>query len=587
MHDATKVSVPIILRLTIQRFRGIRYLQWYPDPRMNVILGGGDVGKTTILEAIAVLLSPTNSMILSDADYWQRDIESGFEIEAVMLLPETSGISQQTKHAWPWRWDGHQPQFPLVDQDPQAAVNDVPAYRVRARGTADYDLMFEILEPDESTDHFSVNVRRKIGLVRLSGDDRNDRDLRLVQGSALERLISDKGLRSRLGAKLGQDKISAELKPDAQSKLSELSTSFQDHALPAGLDLGLTGGQGLSLNALIGLTAQKESVQLPLSSWGAGTRRWASLLISAAHHGDAPITLVDEIERGLEPYRQRALVAELQSLKTQVFITTHSSAALSAASTDALWYMDIIGRIGRLPRTVSAHVARDPETFLARIAIVAEGESEMGFVRTLLCRAIGNNLLHHGIWLTDGRGNDNTLTLLEATESGIRFAGFADNEERHPDKWAAVMNRLQKLVFRWQTGCLESNILTLVPKDKLEQFIQDPDGESGARMRTLSDRLNMHEDKSFSSVAARAHDLTQLIIEAATGFIPPEKQNAVKGEKNALKKSGQVWFKSASGGEELATKMFQFGLWPHLRTQLLPFLNAVLSSVSLPAISDL
>jgi putative ATP-dependent endonuclease of OLD family len=553
---------------------------------MNVILGGGDVGKTTILEAIAVLLSPTNSMVLSDADYWQRDVESGFEIEAVMSLPEPSGISQQTKHAWPWRWDGTKPQFPHVDEEPHAADCDVPVYCVRARGTADYDLMFEVLQPDESTDHFSVNVRRKIGLVRLSGDDRNDRDLRLVQGSALDRLIADKGLRSRLGGKLGQDKISAELKTDAQSKLAELSTSFQDHALPGGLDLGLTGGQGLSLNALIGLTAKKESVQLPLSSWGAGTRRWASLLISSAHHGDAPITLVDEIERGLEPYRQRALIAELQSVETQVFVTTHSSAALSAASTAALWYMDVMGSIGRLPKTVSAHVARDPETFLARIAIIAEGESEMGFVKTLLRRAIGNNLLHHGIWLTHGGGNDTTLTLLEATESGIRFAGFADNEGRNPDRWTAVINRLQTLVFRWQTGCLESNILPLVPKDKLEQFIQ-LDGESGARRRTLSDRLNMPEDKLFPSIAAKATDLTQLIIEAATGHIPPEKKNATKGERSALKKHGQVWFKSASGGEELATKMFEFGLWPSVRTQLLPFLNAVLSAVSLANISDL
>src|SRR3981189_1068886 len=120
-QQAATATPPVIRRLSIERFRGISALTWHPAPGVNVILGGGDVGKTTILEAIAVLLSPTNSMVLSDADYWQRDVESGFEIEAVMSLPGPSGISQQTKHAWPWRWDGTQPQFPRVDEEPHGA----------------------------------------------------------------------------------------------------------------------------------------------------------------------------------------------------------------------------------------------------------------------------------------------------------------------------------------------------------------------------------------------------------------------------------------------------------------------------------
>ena len=47
-------------------------------------------------------------------------------------------------------------------------------------------------------------LRRSIGLVRLSSDDRNDRDLRLVQGSAVDRLLSDKGLHSRLASELAR-----------------------------------------------------------------------------------------------------------------------------------------------------------------------------------------------------------------------------------------------------------------------------------------------------------------------------------------------------------------------------------------------
>lgn len=91
MTDTTTAS--LIHRLTIERFRGIEKLVWHPSPGLNVLLGGGVVGKTTVLEAIALLLSPFNAVMLTDADYWRREIKNEFCIEAVMSLPDSSGIN--------------------------------------------------------------------------------------------------------------------------------------------------------------------------------------------------------------------------------------------------------------------------------------------------------------------------------------------------------------------------------------------------------------------------------------------------------------------------------------------------------------
>jgi hypothetical protein len=44
----------------------------HPAKGVNVILGGRDVGKTTILDAIALLLSPANPATLSDTGYHAR-----------------------------------------------------------------------------------------------------------------------------------------------------------------------------------------------------------------------------------------------------------------------------------------------------------------------------------------------------------------------------------------------------------------------------------------------------------------------------------------------------------------------------------
>src|SRR4029078_7896281 len=77
-QEEASSAAPIIRSLTIQRFRVIEYLAWRPAKGLNVILGGGDVGKTTILDAVALLLSPTNSISVSDTDYYLRDVDAGF-----------------------------------------------------------------------------------------------------------------------------------------------------------------------------------------------------------------------------------------------------------------------------------------------------------------------------------------------------------------------------------------------------------------------------------------------------------------------------------------------------------------------------
>ena len=104
--------------------------------------------------------------------------------------------------------------------------------------------------------------------------------------------------------------MTEQLTDPAKEALKALDLVFKMKSLPDGLDLAITGGQGLSITALIGLTAKCEGVQLPLASWGSGTRRFAALAIAEQNQGEAPITLVDEVERGLEPYRQRLLMEE-------------------------------------------------------------------------------------------------------------------------------------------------------------------------------------------------------------------------------------------------------------------------------------
>src|SRR3989304_5588793 len=106
------MSAPAIYRLAIERFRGVKTLLWHPSKDLNVILGGGDVGKTTILDAIGLLLSPTNPTSVFDTDYHSRNIAEGFAIEAIVSVPTVSGINNQMKPSWPWNWNGKEAEVP-------------------------------------------------------------------------------------------------------------------------------------------------------------------------------------------------------------------------------------------------------------------------------------------------------------------------------------------------------------------------------------------------------------------------------------------------------------------------------------------
>lgn len=425
-----------ILRLKIDRFRAFQKFNWFPKPGLNVVLGGGDAGKTTILEAIALLLSPTNAGLVSDNDYWRRERKDGFFIGAVISLPPESNVSTQTRPAYPWEWDGQKARAPqdADDGEPTVPVGP-PIYKISVTGTEDLDLNYEIHNPNGSADNFSPTLRREIGIVRLGRDDRNDRDLRLVYGSALDRLIGDKALRSRLTAKFSDEDVKSVPMSEGADAIGQLNTTFENRALPHDLGLGLSGTQGQSISALIGLTAAVENSRLPLSSWGSGTRRLASLAVAQACRTGCPITLVDEAERGLEPYRQRKLVSELSEGPSQVVMTTHSAPALAAADPATVWYLSQDHVIAEL---ASPRVARlqqdDPEAFLSRLTLVGEGPTEVGFIEQVLSRELTTDLLDLGVRLCDGhpRAHPRRLRCFYRPDPRLRRAGSP--HDRQPDR---------------------------------------------------------------------------------------------------------------------------------------------------------
>src|SRR5690606_22880547 len=162
----------------------------------------------------------------------------------------------------------------LPDEDGAEAV-----IVCRLTGSPDQEANYEVIGADEETRvPFSRALRRRVGLMRLDIADRWDRDLRLVQGGALDRYLDGQQLRQSILQAILNTPIHARLDDDPKEALGRIENTFSKRGLPHPVRLGLVGTPGVSLAASVGLMiGSNDESALPLPAWGTGTRRLATL----------------------------------------------------------------------------------------------------------------------------------------------------------------------------------------------------------------------------------------------------------------------------------------------------------------------
>jgi len=74
--------MPILRHIEIKHFRAIDHLSWHVKPGLNCIIGPGDSGKSTVLDAIELVLTERQNARFSDADFHNLDVSEPIEITA-------------------------------------------------------------------------------------------------------------------------------------------------------------------------------------------------------------------------------------------------------------------------------------------------------------------------------------------------------------------------------------------------------------------------------------------------------------------------------------------------------------------------
>jgi putative ATP-dependent endonuclease of OLD family len=421
-----------IRHLKIERFRGIKLLDWEPAGEMICLLGPGDSTKTTIIEAIELTLSPRWDYAFDDSDFFDGNTDSPIVISATVgQLPDILRADNKFGlHIRGWSQAG------LRDEP---AEGDEGVLSIRLKVDSSLEPEWKVITdrvPEGRV--ISSRDRQLFGVLRLSSYV--DRHLTWNPGTVLFRLTDGMGSLRGILAEAGRaarSAITREAVPTLTAAAGRAQELARDHGVAPkkeyrpGLDIrrGNIAPSGMALH----------DGEVPLRRAGLGTRRLLTFALQREAAKAGGITLVDEPEHGLEPHRLRSFVRTLmpQGGRGQVIMTTHSPIVLQELNADCLRIVastDGETHLVDVPGSLQGVIRAASESLLGRKIIVCEGKTEVGVCRALdkFWTEIGGKeaFAYLGIVPVEGGGTDAPQRAIDLRTLGYRicFIGDSDRE---------------------------------------------------------------------------------------------------------------------------------------------------------------
>lgn len=577
--------------LNVRNFRGVKECTWHVDRRLVALVGAGDSTKTTLLDALGLVLSPTYSPQFTDADFYGCSTAEPISIEAAITeLPDhLVQESQFGKDRSGIAEDG------TLVHDPVEGVEECLLLRLTV--TEELEPKWEVVRPSDDIGRpISGTQRARLGFSRVG--ERVDVHLRWARTSALTGLTENRtGLPSVILA--AQREARRAVFDAAPEHLNDAAALARSAALKLGsaafgpLRPGLEPTAASSAHSLM-----LHDADVPLTSFGLGTRRLTSLSIQDQAVAGGAIVAIDEVEHGLEPHRLahvlRYLKDRAKAGDIQVILTTHSPVAVETLQAVDLGVVRSVDgqtfatSVSPELDNIQGVVRSAPSALLSRRIVVGEGPTEVGFVRGLLRRLDAGQLERNapttatlGVAIVDGGGGDQAIkrgSILR--ELGYPTAVLIDNDDRTIDSAvsAAQLDRLD--IRRWGADLsLEDQIARDIDEVGLRAVVElaaDIRSEdavtAGVAARLGVDSLTGLDPAAWAAVTGKPLDE----VRAAIGY-------AAKGRKldGESKDESKGWFKREDAGEQLAAVVVEH--WEAVKDS---DLGAVIGALLVFALAD-
>lgn len=377
-----------IRRLSIRNYRGIRELDWIlPERNLFCLIGRGDSAKTTILEAIRSIFSPQWNLTFSDTDFHNCIPGEIIEIEAVFgeLADELCSEAKYGRHLRGWNSARK-----VLHDEPEDGDENV----LTACLTVDRNLepKWKIITDREPAGvEFKTGDRAKLGVGFIGSY--SERQLSWATGTALAKITEASDLNESLVEATRSARNSLDGNRDALQNFDAAAAKSEQVAKDLGIPVASSYKSHLDLSAISvrigGLSLHDGNI--PVRQLGLGSRRMLLCGIQKESLQTNHITLIDEIESGLEPHRICRLLKHIkEDGGGQYFITTHSPTVLKEFTTEDLHIIHRgatdVAVISTSDETLAGHniqgyLRSSSEAFLAKKIVICEGATEVGFLR--------------------------------------------------------------------------------------------------------------------------------------------------------------------------------------------------------------
>lgn len=347
-----------VVRLAISNFRGIKSAELQFDGH-TLLVGSNNVGKSTICEALDLVLSPDrlsrspaiDEFDFYNAQYWQQGAEGQLgqaiplRIEVVLIDPSPTILAKCGGHLEFW----HVLERRLIaegEADLVKSPESVPCLRLETVGRYDEEedefeaKTYFVHSPDaeegEEKKIVPRPIKREFGFLYLRALRTGSRALSLERGSLLDIILRTKGIRTALWEKtitklrvMDVEQDAAEIAPvlrDIERRLNRY-IALEASGNATSLHVSELTRDHLRKTMAFFLKLSPDQDHVPFAHAGTGTLNTlvlALLSFIADLKPENVIFAMEEPEIAVPPPTQRRIAQYLLTKTTQAFVTSHS-----------------------------------------------------------------------------------------------------------------------------------------------------------------------------------------------------------------------------------------------------------------------
>jgi putative ATP-dependent endonuclease of the OLD family len=546
-----------IRQVSIRNFRSIKEFDWRPSPGINCLIGPGDSGKSSILDAVDFCLGARRNIQFTDADFYGLSVET--PIDVTVTIGELNDALKNLD-AYGMYLRGFDARSGKIEDEPEKDLETVLTIRLIVEGDLEpsWSLVSDRASAQDQSRILSWSDRLHVAPTRIGVIA--DYHLGWGPGSVLNRVSEERADTSAALAKAARDARGA-FGEQAAGQVGEALRIVSETAKELGITIGDRAKAMLDAHSVSfksGTISLHDESGIPLRGLGVGSRRLLIAGLQRTAAAQNTILLIDELEHGLEPHRIIRLLGSLGAKEKnpplQVFLTTHSPVVLQELTGDQLFVLrPMVDRhevrgVG-VTNEVQSTIRRYPDAFLAGSVLVCEGASEVGLIRGIDQYRTANgheSIAARGASFVDAGGGDadNLYTRASAFHAlGYRTAVVRDADRKPTEALEIAFTTASGKVIVWRDECkLEDELFLSLTNDGVYKLLNRAIELHGA------DIINNH----IKSVSENAKDLNSIRAELVVDRITVESRR-ILGKAASTRRAG--WFKSVTWMEDASREI--------------------------------